>query len=199
MGNTMSLRIPALDLLRGGSWDDQANAYAYLLDQLGIREFAVAALSHGGPSTLVFAELHPERVSSLTLVSCGVASFSSADQTSANRKGETLTRIFASDFPYWAISKLAKQQFMQLIGASENVINSLSSDQRIAVERIIDDMNPVSLRSIGVVFGNAAEFPGKRIAAIIALIIHAKDDSLQLYHHAEFAALAIPRAEVVPF
>ena len=52
----------------GATFDDQAHAYAYLLDRLGIRKVAVVALSHGGPSALLFAVLHPERVSSLTLI-----------------------------------------------------------------------------------------------------------------------------------
>jgi len=58
----------------GATWDEQAHAYAYLLNHLGIEQVAVVAMSHGGPSALLFAALHPERVSSLTLVSCGVAS-----------------------------------------------------------------------------------------------------------------------------
>lgn len=45
----------------GATWDDQAHAYACLLDELGMDKVAVVALSHGGPSALVFAELHPER------------------------------------------------------------------------------------------------------------------------------------------
>ena len=57
----------------GATFDDQAHAYAYLLDQLGIRKVAVVALSHGGPSALLFSALHPDRVSSLTLISAGVA------------------------------------------------------------------------------------------------------------------------------
>ncbi|MDX1405767.1 MAG: alpha/beta hydrolase [Woeseiaceae bacterium] len=185
----------------GASWDDQANAYAYLLDHLGIGEIAVVAMSHGGPSALLFAVLHPARISSLTLVSCGVASSSSPDQASADRKGRILTSVFKWDFPYWAISKLAKQQFMELMGASEIVIESLSGDQHNAVGRIIDYMNPVSLRSAGVSFDNTAVLPGDRIAAILAptLILHAKDDSLQLYHNAEFAARMIPHAEFIPF
>jgi pimeloyl-ACP methyl ester carboxylesterase len=58
----------------GATFDDQAHAYAHLLDRLHIQRAAVVALSHGGPSALLFAVLHPERVTSLTLISAGVAS-----------------------------------------------------------------------------------------------------------------------------
>jgi pimeloyl-ACP methyl ester carboxylesterase len=185
----------------GATWDDQAHAYAYLLDQLGVDRVAVVAMSHGGPSALLFAVLHPERVSSLTLVSCGVASSSSPDQAQADRKGEILTSIFKFDFPYWAVSKLAKRQFTELMGATDAVIASLIPAQRVWVEHIIDYMNPASLRSAGVVFDNEGTLPGKRIAEITAptLIFHAVDDTLQVYHNAEFAASTIPHARLVSF
>ena len=41
----------------GATFDDQAHAYAYLLDQLGIKKVAVVAISHGCPSALLFAVL----------------------------------------------------------------------------------------------------------------------------------------------
>ena len=43
--------------------------------------------------------------------------------------------------------------------------------------------------------------PNERIAAIRAptLIVHARDDTLQRFHNAEFAAAAIPGARLVPF
>jgi len=183
----------------GATWDDQAHAYAYLLDHLGVERVAVVAMSHGGPSALLFAVLHPERVSSLTLVSCGVAPSSSPDQAEADRRGEILTSIFRFDFPYWAVSKLAKGQLMELMGATDAVIASLTPAQRVWVERIIDYMNPASLRSAGVAFDNRGTLPGKRIAEITAptLIFHAVDDTLQLYHNAEFAASTIPNARLV--
>jgi 2-hydroxy-6-oxonona-2,4-dienedioate hydrolase len=183
------------------TWEDQAHAYAYLLDHLGIDRVAVVAMSHGGPSTLLFAVLHSERVSSLTLVSCGVASSLNADQAQADRKGEILTSIFKFDFPYWAVSKLARGRFMQLMGASDAVIASFTSAQRLWVDRIIDFMNPASLRSAGVAFDNEGTLPGRRIAGITAptLIFHAVDDTLQLYHNAEFAVSTIPDAKLVSF
>jgi pimeloyl-ACP methyl ester carboxylesterase len=185
----------------GATWDDQAHAYAYLLDHLGIRQVAVVAMSQGGPSALLFAALHPERVSTLTLISCGVAASSADDQAEANKKGDLLTTIFQHDVLYWMVSKLFKQQLMGLIGAGDEVIARLTPDQRQLFERFIDDMNPVSLRSAGTVFDNKATMPGERIAAITAptLILHARDDGLQLFHNAMFAAATIPNVKLVSF
>ena len=185
----------------GATFDDQAHAYAYLLDQLGIKKVAVVALSHGGPSALLFAVLHPERVSSLTLISCGVASSAAQDQVQANQKGDMLMTIYKHDPLYWAITKLFKRQFMELMGANDAVIAGLNPGQRELVDQIIDYMNPVSLRSAGVAFDNKATMPNERIAAVRAptLIFHATDDTLQLYHNAQFAASTIPGARLVSF
>lgn len=185
----------------GATFDDQADAYAYLLDQLGIEKAAVVAISHGGPSALLFAVLHPERVSSLTLISAGVASCAAPDQAQANRQGEMLVTIYRYDPLYWTITNLFKKQFMELMGANETVISGLSPRQREMAEQIIDYMNPASPRAAGAAFDNKAAMPNERIALITAptLIVHATDDTLQLYHNAQFAAATIPRAMLISF
>lgn len=187
--------------LDGATFDDQAHAYAYLLDRLGVKKVAVVALSHGGPSALLFAVLHPERVSSLTLISTGVASSTEKDQTQANQKGNMLLTIFKHDPLYWAITKLFKRQLMELMGANDAVIAGLTPAQQELVDQVILFMSPVSLRAAGVAFDNKALMPNERISAIRAptLIFHATDDTLQLYHNAKFAASNIPGARLVRF
>ena len=185
----------------GAGFDEQARAYARLLDHLGIDKVAVVAMSHGGPSSLLFAALYPERVSALVLLSCGVASSSDAQQAEANRMGETLTTIFSHDPLYWGVSTFFRKPLMKLMGANEEVIAGLSPEQRQVVDRVIDEMNPVAPRAAGVAFDNRAALPNERIAAIRAptLILHAADDTLQLYRNAEFAAANIPGAKLVRF
>lgn len=187
----------------GATFDDQAHAYAYLLDQLGVEKAAVVAISHGGPSALLLAVLHPERVSSLTLISAGVASSAAPDQAQAqaNRQGEMLVTIYRYDPLYWTATNLFKKQFMELMGANETVIAELSPHQREMAEQIIDYMNPSSPRAAGAAFDNKAAMPNERIATITAptLIVHATDDTLQLYHNAQFAAATIPGAMLVSF
>lgn len=182
----------------GATFDEQAHAYAHLLDQLGISKVAVVALSHGGPSALLLAALHPERVSSLTLLSCGVASSATAEQASANEKGSALTTIFRYDPLYWGVSTLMRRPLMRLMGASDEVIAGLTPEQRRLMDEVIDGMNPVAPRSAGVKFDNSAAMPNSRIGAITAptLVIHATDDSLQLYRNAEFAVATIPGARL---
>ena len=188
-------------LPEGAAWDEQADAYAYLLDHLGIANVAVVAMSQGGPSALLFSVLHPERVSSLTCLSCGVVNSATADQAQADQKGNTLKALFKVDAPFWIVSKLFKRQLMVLIGADEKVIGPLTPPQRDSIGQLIEHMNPASLRAKGVAFDNEATLPGARISAIKAptLLFHAEDDGLQLYHNAEFAASTIPEARLVSF
>jgi pimeloyl-ACP methyl ester carboxylesterase len=185
----------------GATFDDQAHAYVHLLDALQIRQVAVVAFSHGGPSALLFALLHPERVMSLTLLSAGVASAPSAAQQQANRQGDALMRIFQHDWVYWGLTTAFSDRFLQLMGVSPATLAALTPQQRQLAHELIDGMNPVAPRAAGAMFDNRAAMPNARIAAIRAptLVLHARDDTLQLFHNAEFAARTIPGARLVAF
>jgi len=185
----------------GSTFDDQAHAYAALLDHLGVERVAVVAVSHGGPSALLFAVLYPDRVSSLTLISTGVVTASTENQRQADQQGSALATIFRYDWLYWGIAKLFKKKLMGLMGATDAVIAELTPGQRELVDRIIEEMNPVSPRAAGAMFDNRAALPGDKIAAIQAptLIFHATDDTLQRFHNAEFAATTIPGAKLFSF
>ena len=119
----------------GATFDDQAHAYVHLLDHLGIQKVAVLTMSHGGPSALLLATLYPERVSSLTLVSAGVAASTVTDQAAANRKGDMLVRVFESDALYWTATTIFRKQFMGLMGVNDDVIAALTPGQRDAAVR----------------------------------------------------------------
>ncbi len=185
----------------GATFDDQAHAYAYLLDTLNIEKVSVVALSHGGPSALLFATLYPERVNSLTLISAGVSSLNNKEQKQADLQGKMLTTIFKYDPLYWSVTKLFTNQLMEIMGANDSVIASLTPSQRDMAESLIDYMNPVSLRSAGASFDNKATMPNERIKTIKAptLIFHATDDTLQLYHNAQYAAANIQGSRLVSF
>ncbi len=185
----------------GATWDEQAHAYASLLDHLSVQKVEVVGFSARGPSALLFALLHPERVSSLTLISCGGARIPAEEGKQAHRQGSALLRIFQRDFRYWAISRLFKRQFMTLIGAPKAVVAGISPEQQRVIGHFIDDMNPASLRYAGVVFDYTREVPGPSIAGIRVptLVIHAQDDTLQPYHNAEFFSSMLPGARLLSF
>lgn len=182
-------------------FDAQAQAFVHLLDHLGLERVAVLALSHGAPSALLLAALHPQRVSSLTLLSGGVAASADPAQAQADAKGDTLTLVYRHDLLYWAASRLLRGWFVALMGADRRVLAGLDAEQRSLVDRVIDGMNPVEPRHAGVRLDNRAAMPGERIAAIRAptLILHARDDTLQLFRHASYAAATIPGARLHAF
>ena len=185
----------------GATFDDQAHAYALLLDHLRLPRVAVVAFSHGGPSALLFAALYPERVSSLTLLSAGVASSESAEQQQAHRQGTLLMKVFQYDAVYWLVTTALQKTFLAVMGVDDAVVATLTPTQRQLARDLIDGMNPVSPRAAGAAFDNQAAMPNQRIAAVRAptLVLHARDDTLQRIHNAEFAARTIPDARLLAF
>ncbi len=188
-------------LPEGATPDTQADAYAWLLDALGIPEVAVVALSAGGASGLLFALRHPERTSSLTLISAGVTRVGDPDQASADWKGRMLVRLFSRDFPYWAVTTAFEGKFMELMGADRDVARNLTPEEIRWTRRLMASMRPASLRARGALFDNLAPPAGERVSGIRAptLVVHAEDDGLQLYENARFAAATIPGARLIRF
>lgn len=185
----------------GAGFADQAHAYAALLDRLGIDRVAVVAFSHGGPSALWLAMLHPQRVASLTLLSAGVTASADAAQQQADRQGAALMWIFQRDYRYWALTRALRGRFLALMGADAQVVAALGPEQRRLVDELIEIMNPVEPRAAGTAFDHRAALPDARIAAIRAptLVIHARDDSLQRFANAEAAVRLIPGARLAAF
>ncbi|HEX6086928.1 MAG TPA: alpha/beta hydrolase [Thermoanaerobaculia bacterium] len=185
----------------GASPADQAHAFAFLLDHLGIDKVAVVAMSAGGASALTFALRHPRRVSSLTLLSCGVAASSSDEQARADRNGKMLVRIFRSDLAFWLATRLFRGPLLRLMGIRPADVLTRGLGELQWVDRALAAMHPASLRSRGVALDHEAPLPGESIGAIEAptLIVHAKDDALQLHHNALFAATHIPHARLLSF
>ncbi len=192
---------PGSTLPSQATWDEQAHVYAALLDTLAVREVAVVALSQGGPSALLLALLHPERVTSLTCISCGIATQEGQQQTGASQRGDALMAIFQRDFPYWLVSRVFQGFLLELMGVNREVRTSLTPAQRKLAGEFILRMNPASPRAAGAAFDNQAPMPGGRIAEIVApvLLVHAEDDTLQLFANAEFAAARIAGARLLRF
>ncbi len=63
-------------------------------------------------------------------------------------------------------------------------------------------MNPAAPRAAGARFDNQAALPDAAVLAAIpapTLALHARDDGLQRFHNAEFAARHIPGAQLLAF
>ena len=88
-----------------------------------------------------------------------------------------------------------------LMGADAGMLATLDPSRRALVNRVVDEMNPVAPRAAGVAFDNAAAMPDERIVGIRVptLVLHAEDDTLQLFRNAEYAASTIPGARLRRF
>ncbi|KAB2838937.1 MAG: alpha/beta hydrolase [Burkholderiales bacterium] len=140
-------------------------------------------------------------MSSLTLLSCGVAASTAPNQAQANAQGDALMKIYRHDVLYWAITRFLRPWFVKLMGADAQVLDQLGAEDRALVDDLIVGMNPSSARAAGAAFDNQAAMPNARIAGIRAptLVVHAADDSLQLFHNAESALAHIPNARLLRF
>ena len=184
-----------------GSLVAQADAYAALLDALNIPQVAVLGFSDGGPSSLQFALRYPERCLALGML----AAKSHTPPPDTALQAVTFNTIFRSDYLYWLITENARPFLLSTFGLPEEVRNRLAPDEKEALNEFLRSMHPMSLRRAGI-YNDRKElrilssevFPLERITVPI-LIIHAKDDSLQPFTHAQYLADHNAGARLVAF
>jgi pimeloyl-ACP methyl ester carboxylesterase len=187
------LRTP---LAAGHSPQQQAAAYAALLDALDIEYVVVVGLSGGGPSALAFAGLYPERVVALVMLEAIVDSIT-LDPPSG---------WLASDPGVWlalstANNLLGEQDLVRmLLPDPDNQQRVLRSPQ--ATREIFDmmwGMWPPSQRLAG--YENdrqqfvKLDLPLDDIRAP-TLILHGTADTAVPYYHAQLLARILPRARL---
>jgi pimeloyl-ACP methyl ester carboxylesterase len=178
----------------------QAAAYAALLDHLGVGKAIVLAGSGGGPSALQFAHDFPERTSALVLVSAVSKAIPTGEQDAPSIS--IIQAIQRSDFLFWLVAKAFQPQFLELIGLPPDVYRNLTPDEQGLAHQMLDVMHPMSLRRTGS-FREGGQRPLDAVAlgriAAPTLILHAKDDTLVVYEHAEHAHRSIPQSTLVLF
>ena len=122
----------------------QADAYACLLDALGIQQTAVFAFSAGATSSIRFAARHPERVSALIL-HCPAAPGNVKVSSPPRAIFDTLMR---SDFVYWALITYFKPY--SIVGVPKEFV--LTPEFEAEVEGILAKTFPLSERMDGFIF-----------------------------------------------
>ena len=184
-----------------GSPAAQADAYAALLDALGVERVGVVAFSDGGPSGLQFALRHPERCEALVMIS---AKSQSAPPGSL-LQGLVFESIFRSDYLFWLITEYARPFLLAMFGVSGEVQEQIPARPRQLASEVVDSMNPISLRQDGIYHDRDTltvlpqdEFRLEQIT-VPTLVVHAVDDGLQPYSHAENTASRVPDAEFLSY
>lgn len=177
--------------------EDQADAFACLLDELNIEKTVVFATSAGGTSAIQFALRHPERISALILNSSNAPG-----EVEAGLPPKIVAKLaFQSDFIFWLLTTYFQSSMNSMMGVPEGF--NLTPEYESDIARVMKTILPVKPRADGALFdmyiSNAEINTGYPVEDIMipTLIINAKDDPLTLYENAEALAERIPGAKLV--
>lgn len=138
------LRSP---LPENASVNMQADAYAYLLDQLGIKEVAVLTASGGAVSSIRFAARYPRRISTLIMVSP-----SAPGNVHVTPPPEAAVTSMRSDFVYWVMLTFFKPAIQRMVGVPEGFV--LTPESESQVNDVLASTLPSSERMDGFYFDN---------------------------------------------
>jgi pimeloyl-ACP methyl ester carboxylesterase len=160
----------------------QADAYAELLDHLGIDKVVVVGISAGAWSSMQFAIRHPERCRALVLLV--PANYLPAG--TSIHGGAVVRAIFNSDFIAWAALKLMPVMpggmTRMMLGTDAAVVRNAGPLEKARVKQVLEHLLPVSPRIAGMNFdikiaAMHEPYPIERIACPV-LTISAVDDRL---------------------
>jgi pimeloyl-ACP methyl ester carboxylesterase len=174
----------------------QADAYACLLDALGIDRVGVVGVSMGGPSSLLFSLQYPERTKSLVLVSA-------ASHANPPRPAmiAALFNLFLNDFVFWSLTRVSPQGLLAALGVPLEVQKELSLGEVARLHAFLESIMPMGARRTGQnLEQHMSEYDADQIKNIRVptLIVHARDDTLVFFEQGEFAARNIPGSRLIP-
>jgi pimeloyl-ACP methyl ester carboxylesterase len=172
---------------------DQADAYALLLDALGIERAAIVGYSAGGPSVIQFALRHPDRITGLILLD-------SALPGKAGGPPKPVAQLLFTDPVFWALKAYAPFLFARLLGTPKGF--RPTPEQRMGILESEESFFPVGPRKQGVIFDLYVSNPDVRgypleQLSVPTLIVNARDDGLSAFENAARAAQRIPGAELL--
>jgi CubicO group peptidase (beta-lactamase class C family) len=181
--------------------NQQADAFACLLDALEIRQAAVFAVSAGSTSAIRFAARHPERVSALVLL----VPDAPGEVQMVMPPRFVFDTLLRSDFVYWALVTWFGRWVTTVTGMAPKGYD-LTDDQKRLIKTIQLGNLPVSQRMDGMVFESynlvyefnasisvSSPYPLSQIETPV-LVIHAVDDPIALSENVRALAERMPRA-----
>lgn len=190
---------PGSGLAADPSTAAQADAFAGLLDGLGIDRVTVAAMSGGVPPALQFALRHPERTRALILLSLAPYAPLTAEEQELPIPIWLYDALFATDLPLWAVMRFSPRALAPVFDARPELTAQMTATEATFLDEMIAAFLPVTGRRAGLANEGAAIDPAQPIdpGAIRApvLIVHANDDRLTPVATAQFTARGIPGAE----
>jgi pimeloyl-ACP methyl ester carboxylesterase len=187
--------------------DLQAEAFACLLDALEISKAAVVAVSAGSTSAIRFAARHPERISTLILISPDAP----GKFLMALPPRFVFDTLLRSDFLYWALVTFFGRVMQTATGMAPKGY-TLTPENAAQIKKIQHGNLPVSRRMDGMVFESynldaeykasisaTSPYPLRKIETPV-LVVHAADDPIVNFENVRELTEQIPNARlfVVP-
>jgi pimeloyl-ACP methyl ester carboxylesterase len=188
------LRSPIPD---NASIRNQAAQYNALLDHLNITRVVVIGTSAGGPSAIRFANDYPGRCSGLILISA--VSMPEPGGSEEPIYIRIIHLIQQSDYSYWLFTRFGQSTILDLMGIPTDVYGTFTPEQHQLAQEMLDVMHPMTRRYAGTI--NDAEMllagtiPVENISCPV-LVLHARDDALVNYTHAENSHERIPQSRL---
>jgi pimeloyl-ACP methyl ester carboxylesterase len=199
------LRTP---LTVGETPEAQADAYAALLDALGISMAAIIGISGGGPSALQFALRYPERCWGLVTV-CSIAR--QLSQAEIRKCTSPLRRLlFTANLAFQItcnIALLAAEKCYSILApmiSRDTVLTGQALDRKEKLHLLrglLRTSGRVSLRKAGLSndLKQLATMSPYDLENIVAptLVLHGTADKLVAFSHAQFIADRVPNATLI--
>jgi len=177
----------------------QADAFAELLDALGIPRVAILAMSGGVPPSLQFAQRYPALTSALILLSSAPYAPLRAAAQKLPVPAWVYQALFRSDFPYWVLQKVGGESLESIFDVTPMARAAMTREEKVFVAGMVAAFQPVSQRVDGTRNEGAAIDPraydvGGEISAP-TLVIHARDDGINPFMFGEYTAQHIQGAD----
>jgi pimeloyl-ACP methyl ester carboxylesterase len=174
---------------------DQADAYALLLDHLGIGRAAVIGYSAGSASVLEFARRHPDRLVGLILACARLGG-----PTPNPLLKPVLGVVYGSQRLFWLYRQAMPSTYARMIGVPKGY--RPTPDEAAAIRAVSELQFPLKPRRLGAMFDGfvsnlaADRFPLEQLT-VPTLIVSAADDHWARHTYAVTAASRIPGAKLV--
>jgi pimeloyl-ACP methyl ester carboxylesterase len=184
----------------GETMEQQADAFAALLDALNLTSAAVICGSGGGPSSLLFALRHPDRCWALVLVD---ALLNPEPVTNTNRLQEFLEPIFRADFLIWIIAKffwrgLVESGMGELNEQIRNDPNKVAILRSLIYGLITSSLGRDGMRNDMIQWRKHMPKFNFADVKVPTFIVHAKNDKSIPFHYAE-KYTTIPGSKLLTF
>lgn len=201
--NTMTIAVSrpgyrGTPLRSGATFEEQADLFAALLEEIGVDRAVVFAASGGGYAGLQFALRHPDRTLGLVLYAPEIRSETPVGIGPNASLEDTRMQVFMAEFGMWLLGDSAASFLM-------NGFDPDDPTQRAMANTTLRSIIPWGGRDAGRLNDlvqrmdpGIDSWPLERISAP-TLILHGDADENSPYEASQDAAARIPNAELVTF